>query len=152
MIHSMTAYGRAEDSNNNNSISCEIRSVNHRYLELSIRLPEELRPIEQKIREQISDKLKRGKIDCNIRIEQHNVHNEMLSINDDLLKKVIGLAEKTNIDLTASSPLNALDLLRWPGVLEKNILDPETINKPLLKLIDQTLDTVIDTRIREGLK
>ena len=78
MIHSMTAYGRAEDSNNNNSISCEIRSVNHRYLELSIRLPEELRLIEQKIREHISDKLKRGKIDCNIRIEQHNVHNETL--------------------------------------------------------------------------
>ena len=152
MIHSMTAYGRAEDSNNNNSISCEIRSVNHRYLELSIRLPEELRPIEQKIREHISDKLKRGKIDCNIRIEQHNVHNETLSINEDLLKKVIDLAEKTNIDLTASSPLNALDLLRWPGVLEKNILDPETTNKPLLKLIDQTLDIVIDTRLREGLK
>ena len=69
-----------------------------------------------------------------------------------LLKKVIKLAEKTNIDLTASSPLNALDLLRWPGVLEKNTLDPETINKPLLKLIDQTLDIVIDTRLREGLK
>ena len=60
MIHSMTAYGRVENSEGQNSISCEIRSVNHRYSEISIRLPEELRPLEQKIRDHISGKIKRG--------------------------------------------------------------------------------------------
>ena len=74
MIHSMTAYGRTEDKKNDNSIACEIRTINHRYLEISIRMPEELRSLEQKIRENISQKLKRGKIDCNIRIDKNALY------------------------------------------------------------------------------
>ena len=152
MIHSMTAYGRAEDSNNNNSISCEIRSVNHRYLELSIRLPEELRLLEQKIRDHISGKIKRGKIECNIRIEKHNAYDESLSINQDLLKNIIEAAKRINSDLSTSAPLDSLDLLRWPGVLEKSTLDAEEIGKLLFPLVNEAIDIVIDTRQREGEK
>jgi len=148
----MTAYGRTDDTNNQNTISCEIRSINHRYLEISIRMPEELRPLEQKIRNHISNKIKRGKIECNIRIEKHNTYNEMLSINQDLLKNIIGAVEKTNSELSTFAPLNTLDLLRWPGVLEKSVLNPEKIDKPLLKLIDEAIEIVIDTRQREGKK
>ena len=74
----MTAYGRTEDSNNEISISCTIKSVNHRYSDISIHLPEELRSLEQKIREHISDKIQRGKVDCNIHIDKHHIHNEIL--------------------------------------------------------------------------
>ena len=118
----MTAYGRTEDSNNEISISCTIKSVNHRYSDISIHLPEELRPLEQKIREHISDKIQRGKVDCNIHIDKHHIHNEKLSINQDLLKKIVEASEKINSNLSDSAPLNSLDLLRWPGVLEKNIV------------------------------
>ena len=152
MIHSMTAYGRTEDSNNEISISCTIKSVNHRYSDISIHLPEELRPLEQKIREHISDKIQRGKVDCNIHIDKHHIHNEILSINQDLLKKIVEASEKINSNLSDSAPLNSLDLLRWPGVLEKNILDPKTLDKSLLKLVDETLKIVIETRQREGIK
>ena len=69
----MTAYGRTEDSNNEISISCTIKSVNHRYSDISIHLPEELRSLEQKIREHISDKIQRGKVDCNIHIDKHHI-------------------------------------------------------------------------------
>ena len=152
MIHSMTAYGRVENSEGQNSISCEIRSVNHRYSEISIRLPEELRPLEQKIRDHISGKIKRGKIECNIRIEKHNAYNEALSINQDLLKNIIEASKRINSDLSTSAPLDSLDLLRWPGVLEKSTLDVEEIGKLLFPLVNEAIDIVIDTRQREGEK
>lgn len=152
MIHSMTAYGRVENSEGQNSISCEIRSVNHRYSEISIRLPEELRPLEQKIRDHISGKIKRGKIECNIRIEKHNAYDESLSINQDLLKNIIEAAKRINSDLSTSAPLDSLDLLRWPGVLEKSTLDAEEIGKLLFPLVNEAIDIVIDTRQREGEK
>ena len=152
MIHSMTAYGRVENSEGQNSISCEIRSVNHRYSEISIRLPEELRPLEQKIRDHISGKIKRGKIECNIRIEKHNAYDESLSINQDLLKNIIEASKRINSDLSTSAPLDSLDLLRWPGVLEKSTLDVEEIGKLLFPLVKEAIDIVIDTRQREGEK
>ena len=152
MIHSMTAYGRVENSEGQNSISCEIRSVNHRYSEISIRLPEELRPLEQKIRDHISGKIKRGKIECNIRIEKHNAYDETLSINQDLLKNIIEASKRINSDLSTSAPLDSLDLLRWPGVLEKSTLDVKEIDKLLFPLVNEAIDIVIDTRQREGEK
>ena len=148
----MTAYGRVENSEGQNSISCEIRSVNHRYSEISIRLPEELRPLEQKIRDHISGKIKRGKIECNIRIEKHNAYDESLSINQDLLKNIIEAAKRINSDLSTSAPLDSLDLLRWPGVLEKSTLDVKEIDKLLFPLVNEAIDIVIDTRQREGEK
>ncbi|MCZ6804219.1 MAG: YicC family protein [Proteobacteria bacterium] len=152
MIHSMTAYGRAEHSGNWSEASCEIRTVNHRYLDISIRLPEELRLLEQLIRERISDRLNRGKIDCSIRFEQREISNGALPVNQDLLAKIIKTAEKTSSQLKMAAPLNPLDLLRWPGVLDKDVLDTEAITAPLLELVDRTLDAVIDTRQREGKK
>ena len=152
MINSMTAYGRAEHSGDWGRASCEIRSVNHRYLEISVRLPEELRLLEQIIRERISDRLKRGKVDCNIRFEQCEIINGALPVNQELLTKVIETAEKTAAQLKAGSPVNPLDVLRWPGVLDHDVPDTETISTPLIELVDQTLDAVIDTRQREGTK
>lgn len=152
MIKSMTAYGRIEQSGDWGEASCEIRTVNHRYLEMSIRLPEELRFLEQKFRERISKKLKRGKVDCNIRFAQYESSNDALPVNQVLLAKVIETAEKTSSQLKTPAPLNPLELLRWPGVLDKDVPDPEEVGAPLLELIDQTLDTVIDTRQREGEK
>ncbi|MCG8379294.1 MAG: YicC family protein [Proteobacteria bacterium] len=152
MIQSMTAYGRTEHSGDWGEASCEIRSVNHRYLEMSIRLPEELRMLEQAIRDCISNKIKRGKIDCNIRFEQRASNNNGLPINEELLNKLIETAENTNSRLKDATPLNPLELLRWPGVLDKDIPDPEKISPPILELVNQTLDNVIEARQREGEK
>ncbi len=152
MIKSMTSYGRMEHSGDWGEASCEIRTVNHRYLEMSLRLPEELRFLEQKIRELISSKLKRGKIDCNIRFAQSDISNGALPVNEELLAKIIETAEKTSSQLNTATPLNPLELLRWPGVLDKDVPDPEQISIPILDLIGQTLNTVIETRQREGEK
>lgn len=152
MIKSMTSYGRTEQSGDWGEASCKIRTVNHRYLEMSLRLPEEVRFLESKIRELISSKLKRGKVDCNIRFTSRESSNDALPVNQELLAKVIETAEKTSSQLKEPAPLNPLDLLRWPGVLDKDVPDPEKISAPLLELISQTLDTAIETRLREGEK
>ena len=150
MIQSMTAYGRSEQSGDWGEASCEIRSVNHRYLEMSIRMPEELRMLEQTLREKISKRLKRGKIDCNIRFEKHEANNADLALNPVLVDKLISTVEQTNLKIKQAAPINTLELLRWPGVLEKDATDPEKVSAPLLQLVDQTLDIVVDTRSREG--
>ncbi len=152
MIKSMTAYGRVEDSGDWGEASCEIRSVNHRYLEMSIRLPEELRSLEQTIRARISNQLKRGKVDCNIRFERRETFKDVLPVNQELLSKIIETAEITNAKLKNAAAINPLELLRWPGVLDKDATDPEAISTPLLKLVDQTLIAVVETREREGEK
>ena len=110
MIQSMTAYGRAEQSGDWGEASCEIRSVNHRYLEMAIRLPEELRFMEQTIREHISGRLKRGKIDCNIRFNLSETVDGKLPINNELLARLIEAAEKTNAQLAAPASINPLEL------------------------------------------
>ncbi len=152
MTVSMTAYGRAEHAGEWGQASCEIRSVNHRYLEMSIRLPEELRSLEQNIRDRISSKLKRGKVDCNIRYEQSTFTSSDLPVNQDLLDKLIETAQKTNESLKHPAMLNPLELLRWPGVLDKDVPDPKAIGAEILKLVDQALEAVVDTRKREGEK
>ena len=152
MIVSMTAYGRAEHTGDWGQASCEIRSVNHRYLEMSIRLPEELRSLEQDIRDRISSRLKRGKVDCNIRYEQSALSSNELPVNQDLLDKLIETAQKTNELLKQPSSINPLELLRWPGVLDKDVPDPKAIGTEILKLVDETLDAVVATREREGEK
>lgn len=150
MIKSMTSYGRTESSGEWGEASCEIRTVNHRYLEMSVRLPEELRLLEQAIRDRLSTQLKRGKVDCNIRYEQRENFKGPLPVNQELLAKITETAEITNAQLKIPAPINPIELLRWPGVLDKDVPDPEAISGPLLELVDTTLATVIDTRQREG--
>ncbi len=152
MTVSMTAYGRAEYRDALGQASCEIRSVNHRYLEMSVRLPEELRALEQMLRDRISAKLKRGKVDCNIRFELNAVSSDSIPVNQELLDKLIDTTEATAKKLADSAPVNPLELLRWPGVLDREVADQETITKVVYQIVDEALEAVVATRAREGEK
>lgn len=152
MTVSMTAYGRAEYRDALGQASCEIRSVNHRYLEMSIRLPEELRALEQSLRERISARLKRGKVDCMVRFELNSLASETIPVNQELLDKLIETTEMTAVKLANSAPVNPLELLRWPGVLDREVIDQETITQVLFKIVDEALEAVVATRQREGEK
>lgn len=150
MISSMTAFGRQEASGDWGHAVWEIKTVNHRYLEMTIRLPDDLRVLENKIRGQISAKLKRGKADCVLRYEASSGNGSEISINADLANKLISAAE--SLQVSTPVPINPVDILRWPGVINKETLDPETIGGPLLELLDKTLDSLTETRDREGEK
>ena len=152
MIVSMTAYGRAEGSGEWGQATWEIRSVNHRYLEATVRMPEDLRMLENSFREHISSKLKRGKVDCTLRFETDTSTVSELSINSELTQKLINSAESLQATMANPAPVSPIEILRWPGVIDREAPDPEQIGKPLLQLLDAALETLIEARIREGEK
>ena len=147
MVASMTAFARLEDSGEWGHAVWEIRTVNHRYLDISIRLPEELRALETSVREQVSIKLKRGKVECNLRYDSDTAVGD-ISINAGLAEKIIHAAR--GLPIEGSAPIDPLDVLRWPGVIDKNSPDLERLINPVIALLDKALENILHNRHREG--
>jgi len=150
MIRSMTAFSRCDRSTDWGTLSWEVRTVNHRYLEPSFRMPEELRAIESKIRERLIKRLGRGKIECNCRFQAQQSSETNLTINTELAKKVVETSREIDHMLYNSAAVNAMDILRWPGVIDTGSADWENLRKQSLELFDEALDDLIATREREG--
>ena len=149
MVASMTAFARCEDSGDWGHAVWEIRTVNHRYLDISIRLPEELRVLEGSVRERISASIKRGKVECNLRYDADSVADD-ISVNARLTEKIIQASRVLPVDNPL--PINPIDVLRWPGVIDKNTPDLERVGNHLINLLDQALQGIVDNRRREGEK
>ena len=148
MIQSMTAFGRVERQIHWGAAVCEMRAVNHRYLEVTLRLPDDLRALETALRDRIGARLSRGKVECQIRLDRQEAGDEPLAINRPLVQQLLAAAQA--LPMANPAPLQPLDILRWPGVLGRTVLDLAAVTGPLLELIDATLDTLVDTRRREG--
>ena len=147
MISSMTAFARLEEAGEWGHAVWEIRTVNHRYLDISIRLPEELRSLEGGVRERIASRLKRGKVECSLRYDAEAALGD-LAVNTRLAEKIIQAAG--NLPIADPAPVNPADVLRWPGVIEKNTPDIEQTGACLLKLLDRALGELVENRRREG--
>ncbi|MFL0803458.1 MAG: YicC family protein [Agarilytica sp.] len=150
MPRSMTGFARQEAQHSWGSLSCEVRSVNHRYLEPSIRLPESLRSIEPNLREQLRKKLSRGKVEATIYLKTESREDAQLGLNQGLTNKIVELAEAVQGQLQKPAELNAIDILRWPGVIQTAEIDSDELNKATLDLFNQTLKQLIANREREG--
>jgi uncharacterized protein (TIGR00255 family) len=149
MIRSMTAYASAERAGPSGTLTCELRTVNHRYLEISPRLPEELRNFESLLRERIAAKLSRGKVDVTVRLRSDGQSVENLKVNGSLLGRLSELA----LDMEARFPRMRVDfteLLRFPGVMQQAEVDTDELQAALLDVLDRALDALGDTRGREG--
>jgi uncharacterized protein (TIGR00255 family) len=148
MIRSMTAYASAEVTGPAGTLSCELRTVNHRYLELSPRLPDDLRGFESQLRERIAAKLSRGKLDITVR-RTSDARSESLQVNSALLSRLSEL----NLDMVALFPgmqVQFTELLRFPGVMQQAETDTETQQAALFEVLDRALDALTATREREG--
>jgi len=151
MIRSMTAYASAETTGPAGTLSCELRTVNHRYLELSPRLPDELRGFESLLRERIAAKLSRGKLDITVRLRGNDARSDSLNINEALVSKLAELA----LSMRTRFPqmrVELTDLLRFPGVMQQAEIDPEAQQAALFEVLDRALDALTATREREGEK
>ncbi|MGH8041517.1 MAG: YicC/YloC family endoribonuclease [Rudaea sp.] len=149
MIRSMTAFATAEIDTPWGALSFELRSVNHRYLELNPRLPEELRAIEPGLRERVAAKLTRGKVDVNLRYRPNETGAVDIRLNDAALDKL----ERVAAVLGERFPKLATDftgLLEWPGVLLREEVDQEGLRQAALNLLDNALADMLATRQREG--
>ncbi len=152
MIRSMTAFARREAQEDWGSATWELRSVNHRYLEVYTRLPEELRALEPEVRQRVGKRLKRGKVECNLRFQASLGDTSSLSINTELAEQLAKASREIDQLLYNSAPVQSMDILRWPGVLTAGPLDAEAVHKGLLGLLDQALKDLDQARAREGKK
>ena len=150
MIVSMTAFGRKEASGEWGNVFMEIKTVNHRYLDISIRIPDDFRILEAGIRDRISSRIKRGKVDCSLRIEPGEQALSKIPVNIELVEKIVAAAR--SLPISENDQMNPLDIMRWPGVIQKEMFDIDTIQDPVYSLVDATLGSIIETREREGAK
>ena len=149
MIRSMTAFASAESETAHGTLSIELRSVNHRYLELSPRLPDDLRSFEPQLRDTLNARLARGKVDINVRLKPAATRAAALVVDDELLGRLTETAQV----LAARFPALRVDftsLLAWPGVLRDQAPDAEGLRDVAGTLLERVLADFIATREREG--
>lgn len=149
MIQSMTAYARIEHKAQWGTASWEIRSVNQRYLETYLRLPEQFRSFEPVLRDRLRKRLSRGKVEVNLRYELADNSNNELQLNQALAKQLLGAATWLKQE-AGQGDVNLTDILRWPGVLASGEQDMDAIGADLMTAFDSAIDQFIEARGREG--
>ena len=152
MIRSMTAFAREEIVAPWGSAVWEVRTVNNRYLDVNTRLPEEFRGLESTVREHVSARLGRGKVDCTLRYHPHASAAREIKINATLVEQLRDAAGQIDQILQSETSLRALDVLRWPGVVEAETPDVDAMSGEIVDTLDQVLDEVVGMRGREGEK
>jgi uncharacterized protein (TIGR00255 family) len=151
MIYSMTAFARGQNQSEHGSLVCEIRSINHRYLEISLHLPEALRVLEMPIREHLRDTLKRGKIECLVRYQPSiTAENSLFTINAPLAQALSKASGQIAAFMRESTPASPTDILRFPGVLETKDANLGKLQEDVMALIAQTVTDLVAARGREG--
>ena len=149
MIRSMTAYARREIKGDWGSAAWELRSVNQRYLETYIRLPEQFRSLEPVVRERIRARLTRGKVECNLRFDLDPGAQSSLQLNEKLAKQLVEAAQWVKMQ-SDEGEINPLEVLRWPGVMLAEEQDLDAISTELLQALETALDDFISARESEG--
>jgi len=147
----MTAYARKEFKGDWGTAVWEIRSVNQRYLETYIRLPEQFRGLEAVLRERFRKQLQRGKVECNLRFEASAANSGALQLNEALAEKLIESANWVS-KKAGKAKLNPVDILRWPGVMEAAEKDMGELSTDLLSFFNETLGEFLESRASEGEK
>lgn len=150
MIRSMTAFAARERNTEWGTLACEVRAVNHRFLELGTRMPEEMRGVEPALRERVSGRVSRGKVDVGLRLRAAEGGGE-LQLNRALLTQLQGLAQELR-DGFPELRAGLTDLLQFPGVLQSRGVDPAALQVEVLALLDEVLADFVEAREREGSK
>ncbi|MBX9904435.1 MAG: YicC family protein [Burkholderiales bacterium] len=152
MIHSMTGYATASRELPWGAVSVELRSVNHRYLDVSFRVPDELRQAEQALRETISGAMTRGKIECRVSYALRSNSEGGTELDTTLLARVLELNTRARAALPEARPLGVADILRWPGMLGADDLPADELRAAAGELLREALREFTAARAREGAK
>lgn len=150
MLHSMTGFARQSAESKIGTLTWELRAVNHRYLDVQFRMPDELRPSEQVFRQQVTAVLHRGKVDCALHFRRAFDQQTELQLNDELVALVGRRVSEMAATISDLAPLNPLDLLRWPGIVQQSDVDVEPLLTAAGALLGQTLESMATMRASEG--
>lgn len=152
MIYSMTGYAVATAEIDDGSLTLELRSVNHRYLDLQLRLPDELRGQEMALRESIAAQITRGKVECRVSFVLRQTAQHPAQLNLDVVRQLAAWSAQIRATLPAAGELAVIDVLRWNGALENQHVSGEALCTPLQTLLRQVLQEFSAARAREGEK
>ena len=150
MIASMTGFARREISGSWGALVCELRSVNHRFLESGFRLPDELRAAEGELRQRLTRDIKRGKVDCSISHRRVQGAESALEVVAAALERLLATVRDISRTLPGNHTVNVLDVLRWPGVIRDESDDGDELLKVTHALFGTTLEELVAARAREG--
>ena len=150
MLHSMTGFAREAAESPFGTLTCELRTVNHRYLDVQFRLPDELRPREVEFRQQIAAAIKRGKVECSLHLRRALHENEELELNYELVRQLSARVKELSHLLPETRPLDPVDMLRWPGVIQEPDINTEPLFATAADLLATTLSALNEMRSNEG--
>ena len=151
MPRSMTAYARITEEHSWGSISCELKSVNHRFLEIGFRMPESLREAETALRDMARKKLGRGKIDCSVQIAFNHFDNTS-DLDLEAARGHIKTVESIAAEIKQAAAISAVDIMKLPGVLKDSAVNAKQLSKSAIQAFDLALDQMLEGRTREGEK
>ena len=150
MLHSMTGFARESVETTLGTLTWEIRAVNHRYLDVQFKLPEDLRPKEQVFRQQASAVLGRGKVECGLFFRRATDQQSEMQVDTDLVALIGARISEVSAKLPATAAVNPVEILRWPGVMQQPEIDAEPLYGEASALLDTALQAIDSMRLSEG--
>ena len=150
MTLSMTAFGHASRKTDAGVLTWEVRSVNHRYLEVGLRLPEELRALETDVRQAVTARLGRGKVDCQLRLQTAAESGAELQVDMQQVDRLQAISSQISQHIHSDQGLRVVDIMRWPGVLKSPEMSNDELARIANELLAEALDELVATRQREG--
>lgn len=150
MLKSMTAFARDKSDLSAGTLTWELRSVNHRYLEPSFRLPDAFREIEPRLREALRKRIARGKIDCSLKWQANAAGESGIELNQTTIANLKQATDELSAQFTSAAPVDLLAVLSWPGVINQETADQKSILNASLKSFENALSTLTEHRKREG--
>ena len=150
MLHSMTGFARESVETTLGTLTWEIRAVNHRYLDVQFKLPEDLRPKEQAFRQQASAVLGRGKVECGLFFRLATDQQSEMQVDTDLVALIGARISEVSAKLPATAAVNPVEILRWPGVMQQPEIDAEPLFGEASALLDTALQAIDEMRLSEG--
>jgi len=146
----MTGFSRCSSEQSTGSLVWELRSVNHRYLDVVVKLPEELRGLETNVRQRLAEHINRGKIECHLRYKSTESQQTEILVNEEYAAAILKACQKIGKKLHQPSEMNLLELLRWPGVVREPEKDLTPVMSAALSLFDNTLNDLCESKKSEG--
>jgi uncharacterized protein (TIGR00255 family) len=150
MIRSMTGFARRERQGAWGTLSCELRTVNHRHLELALRLPDELKSIESEVRQLIGSQLRRGKVDANLYLKSTAGSTPVIELNAELVAQLVRQVAELHHQMASPAPVSPLEVMRWPGVMREAEKELSPALASTVDLVREALQELNETRAREG--
>jgi uncharacterized protein (TIGR00255 family) len=146
----MTAFAGSEVEIGNLTLSCELRSVNHRYSDINLKLPERVRFIEAELRTLIAAKISRGKIECSLNYKKQAKDGQHFIVNTQAVAALLTATDTIEQQMTTALSFSALDVLAFPGIQQEPETDKEVLTKAITALVNQALVQLHEVREREG--